>query len=44
MLADAALAQKILDDLTQLSAPFGTRITTRDGVGYVELRGPASQP
>jgi len=37
LLADASTGKKILDDLTQRSAPFGTRITVRDGVGYVEL-------
>jgi poly-gamma-glutamate synthesis protein (capsule biosynthesis protein) len=36
-LPDPATARKILDDLVQRSAPFGTRITARDGVGYVEL-------
>jgi hypothetical protein len=35
--ADAATGKKILDDLIQRSAPFKTRITVRDGVGYVEL-------
>jgi poly-gamma-glutamate synthesis protein (capsule biosynthesis protein) len=37
VLADAATAKKILDDLSSRSAPFNTRITVRDGVGYVEL-------
>ena len=37
LLADAATGKKILDDLIQRSAPFNTRITVRDGVGYVEL-------
>lgn len=37
MLADAATGRKILDDLVQRSAPFGTRIVIRDGVGYVEV-------
>ena len=36
-LADPALAQKIVNDLSTLSAPFGTRISVRDGVGYVQL-------
>jgi poly-gamma-glutamate capsule biosynthesis protein CapA/YwtB (metallophosphatase superfamily) len=44
MLAAPELGAKILGDLTKLSAPFGTRITTRDGVGYVELQAVASQP
>lgn len=37
MLADVTTGKKILDDLAQRSTPFGTRITVRDGVGYVEL-------
>lgn len=37
MLADAALGKKILDDLIRLSQPFGTKITIRNGVGYVEF-------
>ena len=37
MLADAALAQKILDDLAQRSVPFGTRIAVQGGVGSVVL-------
>ncbi len=45
MLADAPLAQKILNDLSTLSVPFGTRLTVRDGVGYVDLTAaPASRP
>lgn len=44
MLADPPLAQKIFDDLTRLSAPFGTRLTVRDGVGYVALGTSGSQP
>jgi poly-gamma-glutamate synthesis protein (capsule biosynthesis protein) len=36
-LAEGELAQKILDDLAKLSAPMGTKIAIRDGVGYVEL-------
>jgi poly-gamma-glutamate capsule biosynthesis protein CapA/YwtB (metallophosphatase superfamily) len=43
LLADAALGRKILDDLVQRSAAFGTRVTIRDGVGYVELAQAASQ-
>ncbi len=42
-LADATLSGKILGDLERLSRPFGTRITTRAGVGYVELVPSASQ-
>lgn len=37
MLADRELGQKILKDLIERSQPYGTRITVRDGVGYVEL-------
>ena len=37
MLADAATGKKILDDLIKRSAPFNTRITVRNGIGYVEL-------
>jgi poly-gamma-glutamate synthesis protein (capsule biosynthesis protein) len=44
MLADAATGKKILDDLTQRSAPFGTRITVRDGVGYVDLSQTSNHP
>ncbi len=37
LLADAETGKKILDDLVQRSAPFGTRIAVRGGVGYVEV-------
>jgi poly-gamma-glutamate capsule biosynthesis protein CapA/YwtB (metallophosphatase superfamily) len=37
MLADAELGRKILDDVTRLSAPMGTTIQNRNGVGYVTL-------
>lgn len=37
LLADAPLAAKILNDVQTLSAPFGTKVSVRDGVGYVEL-------
>ncbi len=37
MLADAAMSQKIGNDLIQRSKPFGTRITIREGVAYVGL-------
>ncbi|MEW6319544.1 MAG: CapA family protein [Acidobacteriota bacterium] len=43
MLADGPLAEKILGDLTKLSAPFGTKIVVRDGVGYVDLPAASSQ-
>jgi poly-gamma-glutamate synthesis protein (capsule biosynthesis protein) len=37
MFAEGALGQKILGDLTRLSAAYGTRIAIKNGVGYVEL-------
>lgn len=37
MLADAAMSQKIANDVIQRSKPFGTQITMRDGVAYVDL-------
>ena len=39
--AEGELGQKILGDITKLSAPMGTKITVRNGVGYVELAGVA---
>ena len=42
MLADAATGKKILHDLVERSAPLGTRITVRDGVGYVAEAGQPS--
>ncbi len=39
LLADAPLAAKIFNDVQTLSAPFGTKVTVRDGVGYVDLSG-----
>lgn len=38
MLARGDLAEKILNDLIERSAPFGTEIDVRDGVGYVRVR------
>jgi hypothetical protein len=35
--AEGALGQKILGDLVKLSSEFGTKITIRNGVGYVDL-------
>jgi poly-gamma-glutamate capsule biosynthesis protein CapA/YwtB (metallophosphatase superfamily) len=35
--AEGALGQKILADLTKLSAEHGTKITVRNGIGFVEL-------
>lgn len=37
MFAEGALGQKILGDLVKLSAPYGTKIAIRNGVGFVEL-------
>ena len=38
MLARGELAGKILNDLIERSAPYGTQIDVRDGVGYVRVR------
>jgi poly-gamma-glutamate synthesis protein (capsule biosynthesis protein) len=38
MPADPGLARKILDDLARLSRPFGTTVTTKDGIGYLDLK------
>jgi signal transduction histidine kinase len=43
MAAEGALGQKILEDLVRLSAPMGTKITIRNGVGYVNLGTPATR-
>jgi poly-gamma-glutamate capsule biosynthesis protein CapA/YwtB (metallophosphatase superfamily) len=37
MLADPELSRKIIDDLKKFSAPFGTNIEFRDGVGIVAV-------
>ncbi|MEO1080224.1 MAG: CapA family protein [Pseudomonadota bacterium] len=37
MFAQGELGAKIINDLKERSAPFGTRIVARGGVGYVEL-------
>jgi len=37
ILADEDLSEKIIADLQRLSAPYGTEITLRRGVGYVQL-------
>jgi poly-gamma-glutamate capsule biosynthesis protein CapA/YwtB (metallophosphatase superfamily) len=37
LIAEGALGQKILSDLATLSAAYGTRITIRNGVGYVDM-------
>lgn len=44
MFAEGELGQKILDDLVRLSAPMGTKITIRNGVGYVSLGTTSTQP
>ena len=36
LFAEGELGQKILGDITRLSSAMGTKITIRDGVGYVE--------
>ena len=38
MLARGELGAKILRDLVERSAPYGTEIDVRDGVGYVRVR------
>jgi poly-gamma-glutamate capsule biosynthesis protein CapA/YwtB (metallophosphatase superfamily) len=37
-LAEGELGQKILNDLVTLSQPFGTKVSVRNGVGYVDLK------
>jgi poly-gamma-glutamate synthesis protein (capsule biosynthesis protein) len=37
MFADGDLGQKILDDIVKLSSAMGTKVTVRDGVGYVTV-------
>jgi poly-gamma-glutamate capsule biosynthesis protein CapA/YwtB (metallophosphatase superfamily) len=45
MFAEGPLGQKILGDVVRLSGAMGTKVSIRDGVGYVELGSPAaSQP
>jgi poly-gamma-glutamate synthesis protein (capsule biosynthesis protein) len=38
LFAEGELGQKILGDVTRLSSAMGTKITVRDGVGYVEVQ------
>ena len=38
MLADEKLGKKIIKDLTELSAPFGTKVVWKDGAGAVILK------
>ena len=40
LFAEGPLGQKILDDVVRLSAPMGTKVTIRNGIGYVELSEP----
>jgi poly-gamma-glutamate capsule biosynthesis protein CapA/YwtB (metallophosphatase superfamily) len=42
LFAEGELGQKILGDLARLSAEMGTKITIRNGIGYVELPAAAS--
>ena len=37
MLAEPELGRKIIDDLKKFSAPFGTNIEFRDGIGIVAV-------
>ncbi len=37
MMADGALGEKILADVERMSKPFGTSMTTRNGVAFVEI-------
>src|SRR5688572_1075179 len=37
MFAEGQLGQKILNDLVKLSSAYGTRISIRNGIGYVDL-------
>jgi len=43
MLAGPDLARKIIDDVTKLSAPFGTSVEFRDGIGVVSVGTPKSE-
>jgi poly-gamma-glutamate synthesis protein (capsule biosynthesis protein) len=40
LFADGPLGQKILGDVVRLSAAMGTKVTIRNGIGYVELGSP----
>ena len=42
-IADGELGQKILGDVVKLSGAMGTKITIRNGIGYVTLPAPSSQ-
>jgi poly-gamma-glutamate synthesis protein (capsule biosynthesis protein) len=43
LFAEGSLGQKILDDITKLSAAMGTSISVRDGIGYVKLSAGGTQ-
>jgi len=38
VLAEDALSRKIIDNVSMLSEPFGTKIDYRNGVGYVRIK------
>jgi poly-gamma-glutamate synthesis protein (capsule biosynthesis protein) len=42
LFAEGQLGEKILNDVVRLSAPMGTRVTIRNGIGYVDLGAPPS--
>ena len=42
LFAEGPLGQKILEDVVRLSAPMGTKVSIRNGIGYVELGPPMS--
>jgi poly-gamma-glutamate synthesis protein (capsule biosynthesis protein) len=42
MLADAAIARKIIDDVATFSTPFGTAVEFKDGLGVVRIGGTRS--
>jgi poly-gamma-glutamate synthesis protein (capsule biosynthesis protein) len=37
MLANLELSRKIIDDVAKFSAPYGTKVEFRDGVGIVQV-------
>jgi poly-gamma-glutamate synthesis protein (capsule biosynthesis protein) len=39
LFAEGELGQKILDDVVKLSSAMGTKITVRNGIGYVDVGG-----
>jgi poly-gamma-glutamate capsule biosynthesis protein CapA/YwtB (metallophosphatase superfamily) len=44
MFADPELSRKIIDDVAKFSAPFGTRVELRDGIGTVVVGSTKSDP